>query len=372
MVQIRVVRARLLLSMAAVGVAVACLPELIVAPPPPGDTCGSGFVDLARGEACDPGDAGAVGCTATCAIDCDGGAIDDASGHCYFWVANLDNTLGAANACSQAGGHIVSVVGPEEMDFVLAQTGALPNADLGASWLSLQQELAPNDAGAVTYASGLSAPGWAYTCPGCWAYVEAGAQDIARPGNNKPAPCVNWRKSAYWIQAGCSLGATDAGLNTTSVLCEREPPGSFAAPCANDDAGATCVEVPATFGKKRYVLGPPRSFAVARAECAARGGVLARFESGAEREEVVAAVAPSLLVNDFWIGLAFDADAGAWTWDDGTPAPAAFPTPWADLEPRASAGAASIHIDTSTFDTNLAHVQTDTTVTLQYLCQLPD
>ena len=70
-----------------------------------------------------------------------------------------------------------------------------------------------------------------------------------------------------------------------------------------------------------------------------------------------------------WIGLVFDGDAGGWSWVDGTPAPAAFPTPWADGEPSVPAGAASIHIDVGRYDTRLARAQADTTQVLQYVCQ---
>ncbi|HEY1954866.1 MAG TPA: C-type lectin domain-containing protein [Polyangiaceae bacterium] len=368
------------MACASIAAAAACLPDLALFQPDGGDaavagpSCGDGIVELDSGEQCDP-DAGVIGCTASCTIDCDGGVVDDASGHCYFWVPNVDSTLFASNQCSAAGGHIVSFVDPTEMLFVLNQTKSLPSAAPGASWLSLLQLVTSNDAGATVYSSGLAAtPGWAYTCPGCYAAVEAGAQDIQRPTSGNPQPCVDWRKSGGpWVQTACSLGFDDAGdLNKSSALCEREPPGSFATPCASSDAGDICAEIPRTFGKKRYVLGPPRAFDVARAECTARGGVLAHFQSSAEREQAVLAVSPFLVTSDFWIGLAFDDDAGAWRWDDGAAAPPQFPTPWADLEPSVNAGAASIHLDVGAFDTALAHAQFDTMQTFQYLCQLAD
>ena len=370
--------AGIVVASASIAAPLACLPDLVLGSPDAGEagpSCGDGVVELDRGEQCDPGAGGAVGCSASCTIDCDGGAIDDASGHCYFWTANVDSTYLAGKQCESANGHIVSFVDPAEIGFVLTQTKNLLNAPPGASWLSLSQLPFPSEAGAVVYTSNLEAPGWAYTCTGCFAYVEAGAQDIQRPQSGNAQPCVDWRRTAGlpWVQASCSLGVDDAGnLNKTSALCEREPPGAFAAPCPSSDAGDVCVAVPRTFGKKRYVLGPARAFDVARTECAARGGVLAHFESSAEREQVVAAVAPLLVTSDLWIGLAFDADAGAWKWDDGAPAPQQFPTPWADLEPSANAGAASIHIDSTRFDTHLARAQSDTSQTFQYLCQLND
>src|SRR5487761_1596976 len=149
MVKGLVVRARTLVTIAAssglLGVVLACLPDLTVTPLPT-DTCGSGVVDLARGEACDPGDAGATGCTATCAIDCEGGAVDDASGHCYFWISGVDSYPLGKSKCSAAGGHVVSFVDPNEVAFVLAQTKTLPNAPSGSSaWLALEQQSVLND-----------------------------------------------------------------------------------------------------------------------------------------------------------------------------------------------------------------------------------
>lgn len=372
--------AGIVVATASIAAPFACLPDLVLGSPDAGEagpSCGDGVVELERGEQCDPGAGGAVGCSASCTIDCDGGAVDDASGHCYFWVANVDSTSFASSQCDPLGAHIVSFVDPAETAFVQSQAKNLPRAAGGASWLSLLQQALPNDAGATVYTAGgmpYPTPGWAYTCPGCYAVVEAGAQDIARPQSGNPQPCVDWRKlGGYWVQASCSLGFDDAGnLNKTSVLCEREPPGSFAAPCASSDAGAVCVKVPRTFGTKRYELGPARAFDVARAECNAQGGVLARFESSGEREEVVAAIAPFLVTSDFWIGLSFDGDAGAWKWDDGAAAPTQFPTPWGDLQPSVDAGAASIHVDSGSFDTGLARAQSDTSQTFQYLCQLND
>ncbi len=378
MVEMGVVRARLLAWTAAgaalVMAALACLPDLAVSTPT--KSCGNGLVDLPLGEACDPGpDAAVMGCTGTCQVDCDGGALDPQTGHCYFWTDPADSIDRAMLNCSLEGAHLVSFVDLQELQLVVTKSKSLPGAPDGGngSWVALEKG-AINDAGAQTYyippGVPLEVPAWASTCPGCFGIADGGDADFPLSGTN-PQLCVFWKRStsASWVQQVCNF---NAGTNV-AVLCEREPVGAYSAPCTDDAAaGNTCIRVPRTAATKRYELtANAASFDNARAECAARGGMLAKFESAAEREEVMQEVGRELAGGDVWIGLVFDADAGAWTWLDGTPAPAAFPTPWADTEPSVNAGAASMHIEIGRYDTRLARAQGDTTTTFRAICQFP-
>jgi hypothetical protein len=64
---------------------------VVVVPPA---QCGNGVIELDAGEQCDPGEAGAIGCS-SCQIACEGGFVDDTSGHCYF---ALDASVQYTNA----------------------------------------------------------------------------------------------------------------------------------------------------------------------------------------------------------------------------------------------------------------------------------
>jgi hypothetical protein len=369
-----------LAALVATGVVVAlvlahCLPDLPPTPPP---TCGSGIVDLEDGETCDPGDASAQGCNAFCQVQCEGGVVDDATNHCYFWTQPVVDSIDLANnVCAAFAAHPVSFVDTAELQFVAAASKGLPNAVGGASWTALEHNPSKNDAGDSTFYVTFSSPqlpGWAASCPGCFAYTDA--SDIPLPPNNTSYPCVDWKHSLTtgWVQAPCSTVLSDAGTQTAvSVLCEREPPGSFSTKCPDDAVARTCIEVPVTRSKKRYDLSPAGTFQFAKNDCATRGGVLVHFQSAAEREEVVAEVRHATN-NDFWIGLYYDVGKSGWWWVDGSAAPAVFPTPWADMEPQVNADmyAAAIHFaapsEPSAYTTNLAHA-TDVTLTLPYVCE---
>ncbi len=348
----------------AVIVAISCLPDLELAGTQNG-SCGNGVVDLDKGEACDPGDGGATGCTSTCQVDCDGGAIDPKSSHCYFWIENVVAIDDAINGCNVAGGHLVSFVDLEELTAVVANSKKLIGApDGGATWLALEKTGDTNDAGLTTYyfpPLGEVFPGWSASCPGCFALADGGDADLPL-GGTLPQDCVNWRRTtgASFTQGVCTL--TTAG----PVLCEREPSGAFSESC--DDASTDlCIEVPWTAGQKKYVfVSQGKTFDLATADCVARGGMLAHFESSAEREEVIREL--PITGGNVWIGLAFDSEAGAWSWLDGTPA-STVPL-WADGEPSMNGTSAVIEIDRSRFDTRLAQAA-DPTNTFQYICQLP-
>jgi hypothetical protein len=345
----------------------ACLPDL---PPPPPPKCGSGLVDLEHGETCDPGDAGTIGCTPFCQVTCEGGVVDDATSHCYFWtqaVPSLD--YATQHTCADLNAHPVSFVDPDELAFVVGSTKNLPDW-AGASWVGLERG-PTNDAGLNTYFAAFSephVPGWAATCPGCFGYTDA--SDFALPANMNSYPCVNWRHTLAtgWVQTPCTLAVTDAGQLTNNVLCEREPPGSFSATCA-DASTRTCIAVPVTRATKRYDVSPAAIYDVARNDCMMRGGQLVHFASGAEREEVSAEVERSVIAaGDFWIGLYFDTGAKTWKWVDDAAAPPMFPTPWADLEPTDAGIGAAIHIEPGSYTTHLAHAA-DSTVTHPYVCE---
>lgn len=353
----------------AVLAAFACLPDLSVAPT--NVPCGNGVVEL-DAEACDPGDAGTLGCSAKCAVECEGGVVDPKTNHCYFWTTSVISFDDGEHACEQSGAHMVSFVDDDEWTFV--SQSAVPLTAGGSTWLALQKGSGVNEAGITTYFSPLGFPGWSASCPGCYALADGGDADIPLPTSGKAQVCVNWKRTltSTWVQAACSLGTTDAGVqNTAAVLCEREPPGAFAAPCPGDASADLCIEVPTTRGKKRYELVTAAlDFDNARAGCESRGGTLVHFESSAEREEVVDAIAAFIKTNPVWIGLYWDTTASAWKWTDGTNAPTAFPTPWGDLEPIVMDQAAAIRVDV-TFDTRLAHV-IDTTTVAASICQLAD
>ena len=364
-------RARLLLLLLS-----SCLPDLVL-PSPDADAgptrfCGDGIVDL-DAEQCDPGaNDAALGCTQSCKLDCEGGVVDPQSSHCYFWTTATDTLEHASTYCSIPGGHLVGFADGDELAFVASSTKTITGAPDGGggSWAWLQKTGTLNDAGLETYyvpgAAGVDLPGWAASCPGCYANDDGGdGGGFALAGQN-PQFCVFWRRSASqgWLQQVCSFTG-----NTVTPLCEREPPGAFSAQCP-DDAGNTCIRVPRTAKTKRYELTlTAGSFDNARALCAARGGALARFDSGATRRghRRGRARARSRRRRMDWSRLRHEREHLDWV--DGTPAPAVFPTPWADGEPSVNAGAATIHLELGRYDTRLAHAQADTTATYRALCE---
>jgi len=368
-------RARGLLggAAAALGLAVAwaCLPELSVAVMPT-TTCGDGVVDLSQGEACDPGDAGSAGCTASCQLSCEGGAIDPTTDHCYFWAPGVQLKDNGVSECKARGAHVVHFASLQELQLVIAKCKSLPGApDSGATWLALEKAGMPLDGGVQTYTSStgyeLDLPGWSAACPGCFASIDGGAN---LPNVSPGGSCVFWPRGIdqSWFQSACDL--TSGAL---PVLCEREPQGSYSRPCA--DASGTCIEVRFTKGKKYYVLETtPSTFDSAAASCHDRSlnARLATFGAPEEREAVAGEIARWMPAGDVWIGLVFDEDAGAWSWIDGTPAPGSYPTPWGDGEPDGGAGARGVlRLAPGAYDTKLAHVQPDATVLLPYLCEIP-
>ena len=158
----------------------------------------------------------------------------------------------------------------------------------------------------------------------------------------------------------------DAGYE---VVCEREPVGQRSSACG----GPLCMTLPATAGKKRYVV----SLGTATADEAAQfcadfdGGALVTIASNEEREQLareLRMLVPSERGSvQVWIGLTH-APAG-WQWDDGSDAA----PPWAEDEPSAAGtGRAFMRLDENVFDTQLVKTDEDASAPARiFVCQRP-
>ena len=320
----------------------ACLPDLPGAPAPAADggTCGNGYVDLDKHEECDPGPGaadGAGGCNAGCTMDCPGGYVWPGNYHCYF-VSTPSNAL-LPNASCPEPSHVVTYASEAEVDAVYSYL-ALYDAGAGAKkddpyWVGLTS--AQQYASIVDYE-----PGWDTHCPGCFAHtLDAQAPFPPFDAGLEAGPefCVASlpdSDAGSWVQYPCSKAPG------TRTICEREPVGTDVRAC---DAGQYCIQVVATYMKKRYVYQQAAVTAdQAVKNCAAIGGRLVVLQSRDEREQLwrqlsmVAPIAPTAV----WVGLSV-ADAGApdggttWVWEDGTvldDSPNAYPPPWGDNEPH--------------------------------------
>jgi hypothetical protein len=357
------------------------LETLDLAPLPPPPLCGNGLIDRDAGEACDPGEAGAVGCTATCKIDCgDGGLVDEATAHCYFLPAEQQRDyMNASMDCLMASAHPVTFTSPRELDVVAAWA---PTA-LPGFWIGFVKS---SDSAGYIADSPHDEPGWEATnCTGCYAATFDGgiprsaAFDAGTATACVIAPAVPKLGDKPWLQWTCD--AVGTGPRT---VCEREPPGSSTQACN----GAFCVDLAFTHGAKRYLLfAQPATGDAAEAQCAQfPGGLLVTLDSPEEREELwseIASADPS--ITQIWIGLALDADAGgSWTWSDGTPlgADGGPPVPWGDKQP-VDGGASRAYLQRlaaqDVVDNQLAQNFNHTPpmadaavpVSLPFVCQLP-
>jgi hypothetical protein len=371
-----------LLALAVLGgwVGWACLPDLAPLPRAAASYCGDGVVDWQKdsgpGEECDPGEAGAPGCSNVCTIDCpSGGIVDPRSQHCYFLRDQAASLREANAACRAEGAHVVTFASEDEYRFVHTWFTSVTRPADAFFWIGLEG----NATTAYAYLStatdepGFAAPD-ASVCEGCYGRVPDGGQYFAVPDGGATAPrqflCVVATRLAQlpWYQAACSLPTRGP-----VTVCEREPLGSRASPCD----GGRCVDVPRTQGTKRYVLvtTPATASAAASACKAFAAGSLVVFDTREEREQVGREVA-RLLPRDgtpastFWIGLS--SQGGAWRWDDGRPA-AAVPPVWGDFEPRPGASAARAYVELGPpddYDTSLAHADGDAARARPFVCQL--
>ena len=315
---------------AAVGGALvvgACVPDLQVTalpgnPPPP--ACGNGFVDLAAGEACDPGEAGAPGCTSACAIDCgDGGFLDEVTGHCYFALGNA-NYGGATSGCDLQNAHLVTFVSRDELAAVAAWSAQRSDA---AIWVGMRND--PN-AGWIPVQE-VDEPGFTPSCSGCFASADdAGA--FPQP-SEAGAPCIQVASAtptALWQRVPCTI--------SRRTVCEREPPGSLSHGCN----GVICIDLRRTAGAKKYVyFRTPSTPEDASKLCREfHVGSLVLLDSREEREELWAELAKiDENAKQVWIGLARDGDAGGeWRWDDGASVDGGRPTPWGAAQPASVDG----------------------------------
>ncbi len=339
------------IALAAVTVALfGCLPDLRVFPPETtGGRCGDGFTDIVGEsgprEDCDPGEGAAPGCTAGCALACEGGS-SVATKHCYF-VAGRASSFGAASElCRAASAHVVTFAGDDE---VRSAEAAAPSS---AYWIGLTR-----DATNVYAPEGRDEPGFPEApergpCSGCFARTgddgrfpdapaspSAGAIGclVADPGLRGP-----------WKRTSC----TNAGRDY-DVLCEREPPGALSETCT----GGICVRIPLT--EKRYLYVPsPSAPTEAKDLCRTLGGTLAKLESAEEREALARQLARIAPESSVWIGLSRQTAEGPFQWEDGTPETTKL---WAEGEPDRegrprAATRAFLDLRGSTYDRRLLRV----------------
>jgi hypothetical protein len=358
----------------------ACIPDLQTMQLPPlatGPLCGNGLVDRDAGEACDPGEAGAVGCTSRCQIDCgDAGLVDPATNHCYFLPNEEQRDYSNASTdCFTATAHPVTFGSPRELEVVSAWAPTV----LPGFWIGFVKS---SDSAGYIADSTHDEPGWEATnCSGCYAATFDGGipKSPAFDGGTSTAcviaPAVPKLGDKPWLEWTCD--AVGTGPHT---VCEREPPGASTSACN----GAFCVDLAFTHATKRYLLFvQPATGDAAEAQCEQLdGGRLVTLQSPEEREELwneIGNADPS--VTQVWIGLAIDGDGGAWVWSDGTLVDSVYPNPWGDKQP-ADAGATRAYLQRlpngDEVDNQLAqnfdHTQSGATAVpaaLAFVCELP-
>ena len=382
----------------------ACIPDLITDPPvfvsqeaggggPP--RCGDGVVQnvgaydggsTPADEECDPSngldagaDAGQIGCTSDCKIDCVGGEIDRDNGHCYFVATggaiSLNDGIGSAEQlCESASGHVVTFADEAERAFVESKFADTTRVGLTAGyWMGLSLDLTR-----VAYVTidldQNRTPGWAPTCTGCYAppNVDGG---IPRLVYDAGGSCVIDVVDAGWSQLPCSSLPT-----SIPVVCEREPIGDYWSTCNF----GLCASLPETVTQKRYLFSPSLvSASQAADECKGVGGSLVVFGTRQEREtlfrtlvhhfEIARTSDPSVRApQDVWIGYSVDADGGeGWDGDGGF-----VGSPWGDGQPaknvtlpaRAYATLVNADLQAQNYDVQLAH-DDQGDVTRPYVCQ---
>lgn len=328
-----------LLAFAGGGGAYACLPDLVtfapaVAPLVPVGRCGDGVAGegLDGGfEACDPGDAGAVGCSASCAVECAGGYVDPVSNHCYLGLPQAGSSLDdAIEECERRGAHVVTFDGEREYASVL-DAGLVA----GPFWLGLEGSRGPDDPFRSLVTAEPGAPRRPTTvCPGCFSRPDDGGTfPPFEPDASAPGCIVARPDRAAWEESPCVATASAR----VAILCEREPPGLFAEPCI----GGVCVHVAEVAAKKRFLYVPtPVSGSDAETACLSLGGTLAVVATREERAALVRAVGRYFLRAsappvDFWIGLSAGSSDAGFVWADDASADRYDPV-WGNGEPRGS------------------------------------
>ncbi len=359
-------------SVLLIGLGGSCLQDLPpnAAPATTSGFCGDGYIDLDAGEQCDPGpNAGAASlgvCTADCQVECGAGLVWPANHHCYQVAATAaDLDPDAITECS--GGHVVTFGSEAEFSAVAAA------ANVGPFWVGLTTSATRPYVSEVSYE-----PGWAATCPGCYAHTPTPDQPLPRypEGGLASEQCVaafSDPQIAAWFQYPC------ADEPNTRVVCEREPVGVQFTDC---EAGI-CVDLVVTHGAKRYVYeSAPATADAAEAACKSAGARLVVLQSRDEREQLWRQLS---LLNDppdrVWIGLALgdagamdagDAGVAAWVWEDGTSADGAgaYPSPWGDRQPAVPGVTTRAYLRHSPGDIDDTLARNDESETeLPYVCE---
>ena len=265
-------------------------------------------------ETCDPGETGAIGCSATCTVVCEG-AVSVATRHCYFVAGKATSFGEASELCRAASAHVVTFAGDDEVRSV---ESAAPSGDY---WVGLTRD------GTLVYSpEGRDEPGHPEPpetgpCTGCFARTADGGTfpDVAGTTTTGCLVAVPGLREP-WRRVSCTKAA-----KAYDVLCEREPPGSRGEPCT----GGVCIRLP--FTPKRYIYVPSAaSSADAREGCRALGGSLVVLESPEEREELARELARFSPEAGVWVGLARLEVDGPFIWENGKPESLKF---WADREP---------------------------------------
>jgi hypothetical protein len=364
-------------AVAVVAAGISCISDLPPDRPPPAAVpgCGDGYIDLAQGEQCDPGDAGSSGCTSTCRVLCPRGLVWPNNNHCYQLAATSQRSLtpeGASLLCTDLGGHVVTFASEDEFQRVANHFQAV---DAGLFWVGLQIS------GNAYLSLGAYEPGWGTKCSGCYAYTVDASQGLPRSDASAPTTGQGCVAASTAIQV-TSWMTYPCNAPPTHVICEREPSGVQSKEC---DAGV-CIDLVATHGAKRYAYqAAPVKADVAETMCHGLDGGLVVLQSRDEREQLWHELSklqpPPLRV---WIGLhlvdggATDGGA-AWVWDNGVVAndADAYPSPWGNAQPVADGPTPRAYLSSAapftspTFDDTLAHNDDRTVTTLPYVCELP-
>lgn len=282
--------------------------------------CGDGFIDPTidgAPEECDPGQGlkAAVGCSAACRVECEGGVIDPVTKHCYFRLSpSSEPNSRALCGDPRTQAHVVTFASDREVAFLL---------DAGFAsqfWVGLTYHV--DRLGYTSENDSNGEPGWNFpgttgnpisaSCPGCYARTGSDASTYfppLGPDASAPAECVYVDSPTEWHHSPC-------GQNEhRDTLCEREPPGSRATVCN----GGICITVAQT--TKRYLFVPSDTTADdAKTSCESLSpnGHLVMFDTREEREQLSRELAQYTGMDgaSFWVGLSAD-PSGAFTWDDG-------------------------------------------------------